>query len=200
MPKRASGGVIEIQMDRLVFDFRRDYGQVRECILQILRFFPHKYVLDIGAGEGRISHSILSSFPESRITFLDRASSEIDIAKRRLQTYLRRVKFVVGDMKEFKSRKKFDIAVCNLLTHSIGDRKTILAILKKIKSLLRKEGILFFGDLFSFEYAPLNRYSNMCGNAPALSFLELGELVTEAGFTVWEILYFRDNVGLFFIK
>lgn len=200
MPKRASGGVIEIQMDRPVFDFRRDYGQVRECILKVLKFFPHRYVLDIGAGEGRISHSILSSFPESRITLLDKNSSEIDIAKRRLQTYLRRVKFVVSDIQEFESRKKFDVAVCNLLTHSIGDRETILDLLKKIKSLLGKEGILFFGDLFNFEYAPLKRYSNMCGSAPALSFLELGELVTQAGFTVWEILYFQDNVGLFFIK
>ncbi len=121
-----------------------EFNRVKEEIKLFRKIFGQKIktVLEMGAGTGRIAVPLAKAGYE--VTALDLTPAMLAVAKQKAKG-LRNIKFVIGDMTKYKSKKKFDAVICcsSTLLH-MSTEKDLLSCLKNFKQNLKPNGILLF--------------------------------------------------------
>jgi SAM-dependent methyltransferase len=98
-------------------------------------------ILELGCGTGRLLLPLLRG--GGRVVGLDRNTTMLDVARRRVATYGERAQLVQGDMRRFRLPDRFDLVVVGLNTfmHLLTGREQ-LDCLESIKTHTRAGGTL----------------------------------------------------------
>lgn len=83
-------------------------------IIENLRNFEVKTVLDIGTGSGCLSIFCGKKFPEAKITALDISPKALEIGEKNAANHNVEIKFIQSDLLEKIPRKNHDIIIANL--------------------------------------------------------------------------------------
>jgi trans-aconitate 2-methyltransferase len=98
-------------------------------LIEKLALQGNEYLLDIGCGDGKITHSIAKKLTNGRAVGIDRSKNMIELAKD--QFNLPNLSFYAMDAAEISIQEKFDIAFSNAALHWVKDHKAVLLHLKK---------------------------------------------------------------------
>jgi len=98
-------------------------------------------VIDVGAGDSRlVDNLLLLGF--KNITVLDISSKSIEKAKIRLGEKSDLISWVVSDINEYKSEKKFDLWHDRAAFHFLRSTKKIKSYVKLVNELINNQGTL----------------------------------------------------------
>ena len=89
----------------------------------------NEHLLDIGCGDGKITHSIAKRLNNGWIVGIDRSENMIELARNQFR--LPNLSFFTMDATEISFQEKFDIAFSNAALHWVKDHKAVLITLKK---------------------------------------------------------------------
>lgn len=108
-------------------------------------------ILEVGCGTGYLTRSIINAFPNARITAVDIASGMIDICRKNIVK--ENVDFLCEDIEEVTLNDEFDIIVSNATFQWLNNFEKTL---KKLCSLLKKDGIICFSTFGSNTFNELH--------------------------------------------
>jgi len=98
-------------------------------------------IIDVGAGDSRlVDNLLLLGF--KNITVLDISSKSIEKAKIRLGEKSDLISWVVSDINEYKSEKKFDLWHNRAAFHFLRSTKKIKSYVKLVNELINNQGTL----------------------------------------------------------
>jgi len=150
----------------------------------------NKVVLELGAGTGKTLREIINHNP--------REVYAVDFSKEALKKIgsYKRIKIINEDILKLSLNKKFDVIVCNyILNNFLKDDR--IKVIKKIKSLLSKNGYVLFEDFSSGDFRHNSSKKNMQN--------EKNTAIDKSGlikhyFTIREIKYIFDGFKLINIR
>jgi len=126
----------------------KDYSKETESIKKQLKKnnIKGKKVLDVGCGTG--THDFLLKKQGFEITGIDLNKEMLEIARKKSKS----IKFLQGDMKDFKLNEKFDVVLCLFSTmHYNKNQRELNKTMKNLYKHLKKDGILIFDLSFTKE-------------------------------------------------
>ncbi len=102
-------------------------------------------VLDLGAGYGIVTRTVLGRFPGAQVTLLDYSPAMLDLARERLADRAAQLRYTLGDLSrpgwEQALDGPFDAIVSASALHNLRDATRIAAIYHELVPLLRPGGI-----------------------------------------------------------
>lgn len=98
-------------------------------LIEKLGLQGHEHVLDIGCGDGKITHAIASRLPRGQVVGIDQSENMIELASTAFDED--NLSFFVMDATELSVPEKFDIVFSNAALHWIQDHKKLLARIKE---------------------------------------------------------------------
>ena len=101
--------------------------------LRSLIDFKNKEILEIGCGDGRITAMLKRK--DNNILAIEPDKEQLKLARKKVAG----VKFQVGTMSNFKTKKKFDLIIFSMSFHHVPVRSKRVVI-EKAKSLLTESG------------------------------------------------------------
>jgi len=106
-------------IDRLV----PHYNEQHEVMLAVIPFehSDELTALDLGCGTGILSHLLLRSFPNARVTALDLADSMLDACRHNLSKYSDRLITRQGNFAEDNIGEGYDIVISGLSIHHLSN-------------------------------------------------------------------------------
>ncbi|MBP2134372.1 cyclopropane fatty-acyl-phospholipid synthase-like methyltransferase [Methanomicrobium sp. W14] len=115
----------------------------------VLSFIPERKdirILELGSGTGFFTSMMLKKNSGAEIVCIDLSKGMLDVAGNKPD--LKEVELIEGDFREVWKEGLFDVVVTTLCMHHIpkGDKD---ALLKKIYSSLKDDGIFINGDVFT---------------------------------------------------
>ncbi len=112
-------------------------------------------LLEIGCGTGRIAVPLAEQ--GVAVTGLDRATSMLDVARSKATAKGLSLRWVLSDFREYETDEKFALVLYpfNTIAH-LHELDDILAVLRKIRSLLAPQGRLII-DMFNPDLSYLTR-------------------------------------------
>jgi len=108
-------------------------------LIEKLGLQGHEHILDIGCGDGKITHAIASRLPHGQVVGIDQSENMIDLASTAFDED--NLSFFVMDAAELSLPEKFDIVFSNAVLHWIQDHKKVL---RRIKGHLNPNAKLLF--------------------------------------------------------
>lgn len=96
-----------------------------------------KTIIDIGCGIGIALETMRAYFPDADLYGLDPSEEAIELAKAKIPDGT----FYANFLDEFKSKKKYDVVLCLGVAEHV---ENLPEFLKSLKTLLKKDGILYF--------------------------------------------------------
>ena len=96
-----------------------------------------KTIIDIGCGIGIALETMRAYFPDADLYGLDPSEEAIELAKARVPDGT----FYAEFLEDLKSKKKYDVVICLGVAEHVED---LPEFLKSLKTLLKKDGILYF--------------------------------------------------------
>lgn len=114
-------------------------------------------VLEVGCGDGGNLMPFIKK--ECKVTGIDRAKSRIEKAQDYFDSEGYKVRLLNDDIFNVSDIEKFDIIILNDVIEHITDKAPLL---KKLKSLLKPDGILFLG--FPAWQMPFGGHQQICRN------------------------------------
>jgi len=107
-------------------------------------------VLDLGSGPGPLTSRILRRFPKCRVVALDTDPVLLEVGKRALARFGRRVSWVLADLRKTGwpsglPVQRYDAVVSSLSLHWLEEDE-IRGIYREARKLLRSDGLLVEGD------------------------------------------------------
>jgi len=108
-----------------------------------------KKVLDLGCGTGRNSVKIAEKGAE--VIGIDLSKEMLEIAREKAEKFNLNIQFIEQDFSDkikFKS-EKFDVIICDLV---FGHLKDTFPVIKEMKRVLKKRGIIVITDLHPFAW------------------------------------------------
>jgi len=143
----------------MAYDFAEIYDEIyQKCknyyllISNLVRRFasPKAKILDLGCGTGILEMYLPKDY---KIVGIDNSKEMLKIAKRK---NLKNAKFVLGDIRNFSLKEKFDAAIC------INDTLNHLTSLKDLKSFFSNVArYLKKGGIFIFDFNTLSLIKNL---------------------------------------
>jgi len=106
---------------------QRGYRPSREKLVSLLPFEAGATirVLDIGAGDGRLSLEVLAVYPKAQLVCFDFSEAMFDRARQRLAQFSKAITFVKGDLRDpawtQAIKGKFDAVVSSIAIHNLGE-------------------------------------------------------------------------------
>lgn len=124
-------------------NFYADIEGIGKFILDV--FYKNKIshdakIIDIGCGSGEIL-AFLKKRGYSKLYGIDKSKSMVDLAKAELDGKARLFEI---DFLNFKSKKTFDVVICSMDVINHINKDGIVKFFKKIRNILRKNGIFIF--------------------------------------------------------
>jgi len=99
----------------------------------------NEQLLDIGCGDGKITHSMAGKIVNGKVVGIDRSEDMIELAVKKFN--LPNLSFFTMDATAMSLKERFDVAFSNAALHWVKDQKAVLAQLKK--HLTQSAKILF---------------------------------------------------------
>jgi SAM-dependent methyltransferase len=103
----------------------------------------NKTILELGVGNGKTLKTILENRPKKVVA--------IDITNKAEMIKSSKVKYVIEDFLEFNTKEKFDVVISYYFLNNFL-KKDRLKAAEKMKSLLKKNGIILFEDFAKEDY------------------------------------------------
>lgn len=150
-------------------------------------------VLDVGAGHGLFSISMIEKYPNSVATMVD-FREPLNYARRNAKHLLTtgRVRFMEGDYHAIKfGESEFDIALLSHVVHDESPAENI-SIFKKIHTALAPNGLLYVHDFMTSVIGHSSTFSSLFSLHLA-SYTISGRVYPES-----EILRWLEDVGFVF--
>lgn len=122
----------------LFYNFNLERVKVAVKLLEKEVCLKGKEILDIGGGVGLLS--LVVSKRKANVTLLDKNEWMLGIAKSLFLENNAKVEIMKGDILSFNSGRKYDIVICSDVIEHVSNK---LSLIKKIKKLMKKNGILF---------------------------------------------------------
>lgn len=101
-------------------------------------------ILDVGAGTGLLSASLMERYPEASFTLIDISEKMLEMAKDRFRGNLK-VKYIAADYSKYDFGEKYDMVVSALSIHHLEDKEK-KGLYNKIYSILKENGIFINAD------------------------------------------------------
>jgi len=98
-----------------------------------------EHLLDIGCGDGKITHAIARELVNGKVVGIDQSDNMIELAVNHFAVY--NLSFFTMDATEFFVSEKFDIVFSNAALHWVKDHKIVL---RRIKEHLHPKAKLLF--------------------------------------------------------
>ncbi|NIM52972.1 MAG: methyltransferase domain-containing protein [Gemmatimonadales bacterium] len=133
------------------------YDDMVQCMVELLQHSRPRTVLDIGAGVGNVTQTILNALPETRVTAVDACEDMVAEARRALGPYGDRVTIVQADAAGFTPEAPFDAVFSNLVLHNVpfAPKHTLL---RSIIGWLNPGGVFLWGDMIRHADPSLQEY------------------------------------------
>ncbi len=138
------------------------YADLFRTALQVIPFAPDApiTVLDLGAGTGLFSQSVLSRYHNASFVLYDLAEKLLEVARWRFQDREQQFQFVKGDYREIApervNEQTFDLVISSLSIHHLVDEDK-QRLFGSIYHLLRKPGVFLNLDQIRGETPDLQR-------------------------------------------
>src|SRR5690242_356729 len=89
------------------------YSDLFSVALQVIPFPAGApiAVLDLGAGTGLFSQSVLSRYPRASFVLMDLAAELLEIARRRFIDHASQFTCVTGDYREISGESRYDLVI-----------------------------------------------------------------------------------------
>lgn len=129
-----------------VFVPRRD-EQIR-VVRDLLSDLKAPHVLDICAGEGRLTEAYLRAKPDARVTLLDGCSQMLSVARARLEEFNGRYELSQANIEErdWRQHANYDAVMTSLAVHHLNAREK-QSLYRDIHQTLVAGGIFVMADL-----------------------------------------------------
>lgn len=136
------------EYDKNIRDVLPNYEEMNKKVIEEVNLnkWRELEILDLGIGTGQTAIRLLEKFPKSRVTGIDLSPKMLERAKNRLIKFLDRVKFIEGDITDFKSSQKYDACVAVLSVHHLNQKEK-QQLFSKIFNSLSEKGIFVIGDM-----------------------------------------------------
>jgi len=108
-------------------------------LLEKLALKGNEHLLDIGCGDGKITHSIAKKLSNGQVVGIDRSEDMIKLAINKFNR--ENLAFYTMDVTELSVQGKFDVVFSNAVLHWVKNHKAVLVQLKN--HLHKKSKILF---------------------------------------------------------
>jgi len=143
----------------LATDWHKNQQPLREKLVALLPFQPGVIirVLDIGAGDGALSLTVLGAYPKAQLVCHDFSETMLDRARQRLGQFLEAVTFVKGDLRDpawmHAIEGKFEAVVSSIAIHNVADSdqtaspERIREIYREVFGLVKPGGCFLNYDL-----------------------------------------------------
>jgi len=115
------------------------------AVLKLLGDLNSKTLLDLGCGSGRFSRFIAKSYPLARVIGVDTSTKAIDNAHKKTEESLG-IEYHLINSHEDIDNYSFDVACANFLFCTTPNVDTLIAMTKKVHSLLPSGGIFVIMD------------------------------------------------------
>ena len=146
----------------------RETNEELEFFKRMFRKFNKKVktILDVGCGKGRFSKPL--SEMGFMVTGIDISKDMLDIARTKIDKRNKNVTFELADARTYKSKEKFDCALCgdSSLTHLLNKRELMKA-LSNINENLKEDGIFIF-DVWNYvdykDWKPVEKWTQREGS------------------------------------
>jgi tRNA (cmo5U34)-methyltransferase len=101
------------------------YNEIFLTALEIMPFEVDKAteVLDLGAGTGLFSWHVFGKYPQARFVLCDLAPRMLEVAEGRFKGHEDQFEYIVGDYREYKSARRFDLVISSLSIHHLTDEE-----------------------------------------------------------------------------
>lgn len=130
------------------------YDDMIRCIVDLLKLSSPVTVLDIGAGVGNLSLTVLREIPGAHLTAVEVSEDMISEAREVFQSNAHRVSLHHKDILDFSPEGTFDAIFTNLVFHNIPfDSKGTL--ISTIRGWLNPGGVFIWGDLIRYSDAQI---------------------------------------------
>lgn len=125
------------------------YDKLRSVICpfdKIIKYIPTEgELLDTGSGYGTFCLILSKERPKLKITGIELDENRVDAANSRIADSSN-LKFICSDITNFSINKRYDVITCLDLIHHIPT-KDHLVVFKKIKELMKNNGLLIIKDM-----------------------------------------------------
>jgi tRNA (cmo5U34)-methyltransferase len=114
-----------------------NYSEIFRTAQELIPFETAKPidVLDLGAGTGLFSKHVSEKYTGARFVLYDVADEMLDVARERFRGHPEQFEFTIGDYRQLKVAREFDLVVSSLSIHHLAhDEKQKL--FRKIYSIL----------------------------------------------------------------
>ena len=129
------------------------YNQLVDSIAHLSATIDPKDILDLGCGNGNITHALVEHYPNAHYHLVDASSDMIGAVRQRFN----HVDEITFSEKYFQNLRlhpsSFDVIAAGLSLHHLSSEEKP-ALLAKIYEWLRPGGIFTYGDLFASKRNP----------------------------------------------
>jgi len=156
---------------------------------------PDSKILILGGGTGWILKEILTRQPEVEISYVEKSTQMIELAKTACPNY--NVEFVSLPFEEWQTEEKFDFIICNFFLDVFQSQKLKNQIIPKIKRLIAENGRLLVAD---FQVNPLiyqkillramHIFFGLLSNLESQKLVDLNQLLISNGLKESSAYYF----------
>jgi tRNA (cmo5U34)-methyltransferase len=124
-----------------------NYHDIFGTALALIPFEPQAPmdVLDLGAGTGLFSKHVLARFPRASFVLYDLADKMLGVAKERFRQQAEQFSYSVGDYRQLRTDRTFDLVISSLSIHHLADAEK-RALFGDICRLLRPGGVFINVD------------------------------------------------------
>jgi len=155
----------------LIYHFKK-YDEETKFVLSLIKKFniKGKEILEMGCGTG--SHTLLLTKEGFNVLGVDLSSYMLKLAKQKV----RGTKFMIGDMRTFRSKKKFDISLCLFSTmHYNKNYNDLKKTIENFYAQLKSGGLLIFDMGFNKERFDEGHFTSQVSEKGNVSLARIGK-------------------------
>jgi len=106
------------------------------------------FILEVGVGSGRVAFPLMRK-ATSRFVGLDLSREMLEVAKKKMSAYKRKLSLLVGDAERLPFREQvFDAVICVSALHYAAFPEVVL---ENISTTLKRKGVFVYGDVTMHE-------------------------------------------------
>ncbi len=180
---------IKIQKE-VISDYNYTYNHLIRFLNETSGYIDSKNILDVGCGVGTLSLYIASK--RKKVIGIDISKNAIAIAQKsaKFLNLDNCIKFINKDILDYNTNFKFDFILCSEV---IEHNKNVLLMLKKIKTFMKKDGVLFVTTPLDtaplYRWGLLHKFELRVGHIKRYSEKSIKKLIYKSGLEINKISF-----------